>query len=241
MKKSIVAIVAVAASILCLTLQAGNLILVGDSTLAPRKPDVKLGSWGDSMGDKLADGWQIVNVAVGGKTVRTIQEKPGKSSWDKALKTTQKGDFVIVQFGINDANPKKLVTVPDFKTELAKFADLIREKGATPVFCSPVSNCGFDKNGAYTCSKSRTTYATATKEVAAEKKVDFVDMTQLTGAVLASVGKEVGETYYVGSTTKNGKTVFDRTHPAKLGARIYGETFIKDVKARKLSIAAIFR
>ena len=44
---------------------AGNLIFVGDSTLAPRKPEQRIGSWGDSMGDKLADGWKIVNVATG--------------------------------------------------------------------------------------------------------------------------------------------------------------------------------
>lgn len=43
-----------------LTASAGNLILVGDSTLAPRKPELRIGSWGDSMGGQLAEGWKIV-------------------------------------------------------------------------------------------------------------------------------------------------------------------------------------
>ena len=77
-------IVVVSAALAAFVAGAGNLILVGDSTLAPRKPEVVLGSWGDAMGESLADGWKIVNVAVGGKTVRTIQS--GKvSQWQKAL------------------------------------------------------------------------------------------------------------------------------------------------------------
>ena len=53
------------------------------------------------MADKLNEGWKIVNVAVGGKTVKTIQR--GKvSCWQKAQDAMHPGDFVIVQFGIND-------------------------------------------------------------------------------------------------------------------------------------------
>ena len=69
---------------MCVAAEAGNMILVGDSTLAPRKPEQRIGSWGDSMGDKLKDGWKIVNVAIGGRTVKTIQN--GKNTgWQKAL------------------------------------------------------------------------------------------------------------------------------------------------------------
>lgn len=233
-------IAAFAAMVVSLSALAGNLILVGDSTLAPRKPDVVLGSWGDSMADKLAEGWKIVNVAVGGKTVKTIQA--GKvSQWQKALDAMQKGDFVIVQFGINDASPKKLVEVPAFKAELAKFADAIRAKGATPVFCSPIASCGYGKDGKYVRNKSRDRYAAATKEIADEKKVDYVDMTTLTGDVLAGLDKKAGEALYVGATKRDGKPTFDRTHARKSGAKVYGEVFVKNVKERKLPVAAIFK
>ena len=223
-----------------LSATAGNLILVGDSTLAPRKPELRIGSWGDSMGDKLKDGWKIVNVAVGGKTVRTIQE--GKvSCWQKAQNAMQKGDFVIVQFGINDAAKKKLVEIPDFKAEFAKFADVIRAKGATPVFCSPVTSGTYGKDGKFRRNASRAKYGNAIKEVAAEKKVDFIDMRELTSGILEKMDKAAGQDYYVGPTKKNGKDVFDTTHPSKAGAKRFGEAFIADAKARKLAVAAVFK
>ena len=223
-----------------LSATAGNLILVGDSTLAPRKPELRIGSWGDSMGDKLKDGWKIVNVAVGGKTVRTIQE--GRvSCWQKAQDVLQKGDFVIVQFGINDAAKKKLVEIPDFKAEFAKFADVIRAKGATPVFCSPVTSGTYGKDGKFRRNESRAKYGNAIKEVAAEKKVDFIDMTELTCGVLSGLDKAAGEDLYVGKTERNGKPTFDTCHPSKAGAKRYGEAFIADAKARSLPVAEIFR
>ena len=224
------------------TAMAGNLIFVGDSTLATRKPEQRIGSWGDSMKDQLKEGWKIVNVAVGGATVKSIQG--GKvSRWQKAQDAMQKGDFVVVQFGINDAGKKKFVDTPEFKAEFAKFADRIREKGATPVFCSPVASGTYGKkDGKYARSASRDKYAAATREIATEKKVDFIDMTELTCGVLQAMEKAAGEDYYVGKKTgKDGKPAFDTTHPSKAGAKRFGEAFIADAKARKLPIAEIFK
>ena len=224
-----------------LTASAGNLILVGDSTLAPRKPELRIGSWGDSMGDKLKDGWKIVNVATGGATVKSIQNG-SPSRWDKALKAARTNDFVLVQFGINDAAKKKLVDIPEFKAEFAKMADAIREKGATPVFCSPVTSGTYGKDGKFLRNASRAKYGNAVKEAAAEKKVDFVDMTELTCRVLEPMEKTAGEDCYVGKKEgKNGKPAFDTTHPSKTGAKRFGEAFIADAKERKLPIAGIFK
>ena len=221
--------------------EAGNLILIGDSTLASRKPEQRIGSWGDSMGDNLKDGWKIVNVAVSGRTVKTIQNGGKNSSWQKALDAMQPGDFVIVQFGINDASKKKLVDIPEFKEELAKFAKVIRSKGATPVFCSPVTSGTYGKDGKFVRNKSRQKYADATREIAAAEKVDFIDMTELTSKILEVLDKTAGQDLYVGKSAKNGKPIFDTCHPSKAGAKRYGEAFIKDATDRKLPIAAIFK
>ena len=99
--KKLIALTVVAIS---LASTAANIVLIGDSTLAPRAETVKLGSWGDALKPSLAPGNGIVNRSVGGRTVRTT--KPG---WAKSLDLIKKGDFVIIQFGINDAYPKKLV------------------------------------------------------------------------------------------------------------------------------------
>jgi TonB family protein len=132
------------------------------------------------------------------------------SSWQKAQDAMHPGDFVIVQFGINDASPKtnKFVSIPDFKAEFAKFADVIRAKGATPVFCSPVTSGTYDKDGKFVRNTSRAKYGAAIREVAVEKKVDFIDMTELTSLILEGLDKTAGQDLYVGKSTKDGKPIF---------------------------------
>lgn len=221
---------------------AGNLILVGDSTLAPRKVESPNGSWGDSMTNSLSEGWTICNFAIGGKTVKTIQEGGRNPAWKRALEKMGKDDFVIVQFGINDASKKKLVEIPQFKAEFAKFADQIRAKGAIPVFCSPIQSGAYGrKTGLYQGAATRVTYGTAIKEVAEEKKVDFVDMTAITATILGGLKQAEGEALFIGKTTRDGKPTFDTTHPCKAGARLFGSAFVKEVKARNLPIAKVFK
>ena len=240
-KAARMAITGITALAMAAAAEAGNLILIGDSTLAPRKPEQRIGSWGDSMGDRLKDGWKIVNVAVGGRTVKTIQNGGKNSSWQKAQDAMQPGDFVIVQFGINDAAKKKLVDIPEFKAEFAKFAKVIRSKGATPVFCSPVTSGTYGKDGKFARNKSRRKYADATRDIAEAEKVDFIDMTELTSQILDALDKAAGQDLYVGNSAKNGKPIFDTCHPSKAGAKRYGEAFIKDATSRKLPIASIFK
>ena len=217
-----------------------NIVLIGDSTLAPRSEAVKTGSWGDALKPFLAPGNGIVNRSVGGRTVRTT--KPG---WAKSLELISKGDFVIIQFGINDAAKKKLVEEDEFKKTIAEFSDDVIAKGAIPVICSPVANAGYSKNAKadapFTLTKSRRIYGDYAKTVAKEKNLAYVDMTALTAAELAKLGKDGAIALYVGETTRDNTQVFDTTHPAKTGAKRFAELFVADVKARDLPIAKLFK
>ena len=223
-----------------LAVSAANIVLIGDSTLAPRDAKTKLGSWGDALKPSLAPGNGIVNRSVGGRTVRTT--KPG---WAKSLEMISKGDFVIIQFGINDANKKKLVEEAEFKKTLAEFADDVIAKGAIPIICSPVSNAGWGKSGKadapFKLTASRRTYGDYAKAVATEKKLAYVDMTALTAAELAKIGRDKALALFVGESSRNGKPIFDTTHPTKAGAKRFAELFIADVKAQKLPVAELFK
>ena len=233
-------LIALSFAAVSLAASAANIVLVGDSTLAPRAETVRNGSWGDALKPSLAPGNGIVNRAVGGRTVRTT--KPG---WAKSLELITKGDFVIIQFGINDAAKKKLVEEAEFKKTIAQFADDVIAKGATPIICSPVANAGYAKNAKadtpFKLTPSRRTYGDYAKAVAAEKKLAYVDMTALTAAELAKVGKDAALALYTGDTKKKGKPTFDTTYPAKSGAKRFAELFVADVKARKLPVAQLFK
>ena len=223
-----------------MAISAANIVLIGDSTLAPRDAKTKLGSWGDALKPSLAPGNGIINKSVGGRTVRTT-----KPSWAKSLELISKGDFVIIQFGINDAGKKRLVEEAEFKKTLAEFADDVIAKGATPIICSPVSNAGWGKaskaDAPFMITASRRVYGDYAKAVAAEKKLAYVDMTALTATELAKLGKDKALELYVGDTQKKGKPAFDTTHPTKAGAKRFAELFIADVKAQKLPVAELFK
>ena len=235
--KTAMSIILVAVS---MAVSAANIVLVGDSTLAPRNEKDRVGSWGDALKPALAPGNDIVNRAVSGRTVRTT-----KPTWDKSLAMISKGDFVIIQFGINDAAKNKLVEEDEFKKTLAQFADDVVAKGAIPIICSPVANAGYGKNakpgGKFTLSKSRRVYGDYAKAVAEEKNLAYVDMTALIAAELAKIGRDAAIAYYVGECTIKGKPAFDTTHPAKAGAKRFAELFIADVKARSLPVAKLFK
>lgn len=233
-------LIAIAFATVSLAAAAANLVLVGDSTLAPRDDTSKLGSWGDALKPSLTEGNRIINQAVGGRTVRTT-----KPVWAKNLTKISKGDFVIIQFGINDAGKKRFVDEAEFKNTMKSFASDVLAKGATPVICSPVANAGWSKNAkadsAFNLTPSRRVYADYSKAVADEMKLAFVDMTALTSAELAKVGKDAAIALYVGDSTRKGKPTFDTTHPSKAGAKRFSELFLAEVKARKLPIAALFK
>ena len=128
---------------------------------------------------------------------------------------------------------------------IAEFADDVIAKGATPVICSPVANAGYRKNAKadepFALNTSRRTYGDYAKAVAKEKSLAYVDMTALTAAELAKLGKDGALALYVGDATKKGKPIFDTTHPAKTGAKRFAELFVADVKARDLPIAKLFK
>jgi lysophospholipase L1-like esterase len=233
-------LIVIAFATISLVSNAANIVLVGDSTLAPRPENVKLGSWGDALKPSLADGNGIINQAVGGRTVRTT-----KPVWAKNLAKISKGDFVIIQFGINDAGKKKFVDETEFKKTMKEFASDVLAKGATPVICSPVANAGWRKkskaDSAFVLTPSRRVYADYSKAVADEMKLSFVDMTAITAAELAKIGKDAAIALYVGDTTKKGKPIFDTTHPSKEGAKRFAELFLAEVNAQKLPVAAMFK
>ena len=78
-----------------------TLYLVGDSTMKVGTPGQR--GWGDDLA-RFFDPAKInvVNQAIGGRSSRTYQTE---GRWAAVLAALRPGDFVIVQFGHNDASP----------------------------------------------------------------------------------------------------------------------------------------
>lgn len=78
-----------------------TLWIVGDSTVRCGTPGQR--GWGEEMGIHFdAQKIQVQNRAIGGRSSRTFLTE-GK--WDAVLRELKAGDWVLMQFGHNDASP----------------------------------------------------------------------------------------------------------------------------------------
>ena len=209
---------------------------LGDSTMAPYDESATVTrGWGMYFGNFLTNGWTSINYAKGGRDSRGGYTE----LWQTAKKNVEQGDYVIITFGhndeknggmdgyalkayyesIGDATKAAAVdlrgTVPSttYKEWLGKIVDEAREKGATPIICSPVCRSYFDggkirRNGRHDLGDSFSVltengpiekqsvpqndhtmdYAYHSEQLAKEKGVAFIDLTKATAELYESYG-----------------------------------------------------
>lgn len=150
-----------------------GIFLVGDSTVRNGSGDGSNGQWG--WGDFLADHidnaqFNIVNRAVGGFSSRTFITG---GHWQKALNMMRPGDYLVIQFGHNDAsalndNSRARGTIRGIGEEVEQIDNLLTgtpetvhsygwylrrmigaalARGITPIICSPVPRMIWDDSG----------------------------------------------------------------------------------------------
>ncbi|MGL1957257.1 MAG: rhamnogalacturonan acetylesterase [Colwellia sp.] len=141
-----------------------SLFVVGDSTVRNGAGDGGNGEWGwgDFISENIASNkFNTVNRAVGGLSSRTFITG---GHWQRALNMMKPGDYVLMQFGHNDAAPlndnkrargtikgtsealavidnqitKQQETVHSYGWYLRKMIGEAKAKGITPIICSPV-------------------------------------------------------------------------------------------------------
>lgn len=181
--------------------------LAGDSTVANGSTPCPSG-WGKHLADEFNELVTVTNRAAGGRSVRTWlyevtstmgpddecvvnTDGSGKfvlqARWSEMLSGMSDGDYLFVQFGINDgsATCDRHVGLTRFKEEYAMMAAAARERGTTPVFVTPVSAIACDGS---TPRGTRGAYVTATFEAGEENHVPVVDLHQLSIDLYAERG-----------------------------------------------------
>src|SRR3990170_1268165 len=142
-----------------------TLFLIGDSTVknGNGKGEGGLWGWGDFLHARFDTAKiHIENHARGGRSSRTYQTE---GLWDRVLARVKPGDYVILQFGHNDAGAvndtirargtlkgigeeteeientltKKHEIVHTYGWYIRKYLVDTKAKGATPIVCSPVA------------------------------------------------------------------------------------------------------
>ncbi len=202
-----------------------SIVLIGDSTVRNGGGDGAGGQWG--WGDALpafvdTAKFNVVNRAIGGLSSRTFTTQ---GHWDRAKTLLRKGDFLLIQFGHNDASPlnderrargtirgtgeeteaidnlitKRHEIVHSYGWYLRSYIREAKALGVTPIVCSPVPRKKWD--GAKVIRSTLDGYAAWAKQVAAEEGVGFIDLNDLVAGRYESFGIEMVEQLFADENT----------------------------------------
>ncbi|GHT21995.1 hypothetical protein AGMMS4957_11670 [Bacteroidia bacterium] len=229
-----------------------HLFMAGDSTMANKDvyrnvTDSVTGEispeffpergWGMLLPEFFTDQIVIENYARNGRSTRSFI---AEGLWDKLISKVQKGDYVVIQFGHNDQSVEKTerYTSPeDYRKNLIRFVDEVKAKGGNPILATPVVRRKFGETGKIV-DDIHGVYPSIVCDVAKEKKVTLVDMTELTRAWINEVGDEASKKFFMHIPKKanrnfpNGLT--DNTHYVEAGARHAASLFVADIQKQKV-------
>ena len=200
---------------------ARTIWIAGDSTVqtysASKAPQQ---GWGAYLGENLPDTVTVQNRAIAGRSSKSFYDN---GRLDSILDAIQPGDYLLVQFGINDGAYNKAErfaptcgTVPgtenSFEWYLQKYIEGAKAKGATPVMVTTTINLKSQKDGKFVGSYGN--YCDAMKQLAGYYQIPLVDLNTLMADHYNQVGYDTAFQYHMCSTGSG-----DTTHFTETGAR----------------------
>ncbi|MDR2475195.1 MAG: rhamnogalacturonan acetylesterase [Bacteroidales bacterium] len=228
-----------------------QLIFIGDSTVKNGSGDGRNGQWG--WGDQIACYFDtarisVVNLARGGRSSRTFVSE---GLWSNVLETLHQGDYLLIQFGHNDASPindtlrargtikgigeeteeidnlltHKHETVHSFGWYLRNYAREAKSRGATPILLSPVPRNSF-RNGKIV--RNAETYGGWAKQIAEAENIPFIDLNSLSANELDKIADQWGQ-----SVIDSSYFYGDHTHTSLTGAKLNACCVVEGIKQLK--------
>lgn len=217
-----------------------RIFTIGDSTMAD-KPlmDNPERGWGQMLPLYVERNVEIHNHAANGRSTKTFIEE---GRWQKVLDELRPGDFVIIQFGHNDAKVNsERYTDPftTYKGNLAKYVTESRAKGATPILATPIDRRRFDDEGHF--RDSHGDYPPACRQAAQENDVPLLEMQKLSEDLIVRHGVEGSKRLFLhvepGIYDKFPKGKEDNTHFGAYGASRFAELAVQEMRRLDLPFA----
>ncbi|MCH5212453.1 MAG: S-layer homology domain-containing protein [Oscillospiraceae bacterium] len=135
--------------------------------------------WGQVFGDYFTDDVVVENRSMGGRSSKSYNND---GRLDRILTEMHPGDYVFIQFGINDGaenKPERYISVEDYKELITnKYIGEVEKRGGIPVLMTATAAAWWDEeNNCF--MESRADYADPTRELAAELGVKFIDINRI--------------------------------------------------------------
>ena len=153
-----------------------TVFIAGDSTACDYGPSrAPRAGWAQMIG-AFFDEQQIIieNRAISGRSSKSFIDE---GALDGILADIKSGDYLLIQFGHNDAkkeDPSRYSDPETFKTYLSQYMDGARRRGAKPVLITPVHRRSFEKGRLVSTHGA---YPGAVTALAKGLKVPLIDLT----------------------------------------------------------------
>jgi lysophospholipase L1-like esterase len=207
--------------------------LIGDSTMADKPlDDNPERGWGQLFPLYFTPDIEIINYARNGRSTKSFIDQ---GLWDKVLKNLKPGDYVLIQFGHNDAKISDTTRYAEahtaYRANLKRYVQETRSKGANPVLITPVNRRKFSDAGEFIDQHGD--YPMVVRELARELNVPLLDLHARSLELFSTLGPEKSEALFLRADSgvykfyPNGKS--DNTHFNRTGAIQVAELVIAEL------------
>jgi lysophospholipase L1-like esterase len=189
--------------------RARTLYIAGDSTAAQKYTDVAPETgWGMALPFFLHKDRPVANHAVNGRSSKSFVDE---GRLGVILRQIQPGDFLLIQFGHNDAKVSDPARYTEpwttYQDHLRMYIDGARARGARPVLATSVERRKFDAAGKALSTHGE--YPAAMRALAKEEQVTLLDIQALSIALWQRLGVEETKKYFNWTATEQDNTHFN--------------------------------
>lgn len=211
-----------------------NIVIVGDSTAASydasRAPQM---GWGQTFDRFFTSAVAVKNHAYPGRSSKSFIDE---GRLERALSDLRPGDWLFIQFGHNDQKVQDPTRYTEphttYKEHLAVYVRSARERGAHPLFLTPIERRHFGPDGKIEPSHGE--YPQAMIELAQAMEAPVIDITRKSRELFEHLGPEETKALFLwlkpGEHPNFPEGVEDNTHFQERGAVEVGRLVVEGLK-----------
>lgn len=217
-----------------------TIYIAGDSTVQTyRAQYAPQQGWGYYLGDYFTDNVTVNNQSIAGRSSKKFYDE---GRWETIKNSLRAGDYVMVQFAINDAGQQNAdryapicgnVDSPSsgsYEWYMTQFVKDALAKEATPILVTTTINMKSYSNGKFVNNYNE--YCNACKKLASKYSIPCIDLNTLMVDHYNSIGYDTAKSYHLMGAVA-GST--DGTHFCEKGANAIAGLVAKDVKAQNIN------
>lgn len=182
----------------------------------------------------IKEDYHVENCAKNGRSTKSFIDEGRLQRIEERI---GEGDFLFIQFGHNDEKKEDPARYTDpfssFIENLAHFVRVARERGAFPVFITPLERRLFDDSGSLKPSMHED-YVAGMKLAAERCQVPLVDLCCMSREALSQAGEQGSRRWYMffseGTYKEHPEESRDNTHLRYEGAVLYGSMIARSLR-----------